>query len=42
MAENSFSTYISHTAKLLEAHAESEQELLLQAKEELQGKAEQH
>ena len=33
--------YIHHTAKLLDAHAESEQELLLQAKEELLGKAKQ-
>jgi len=33
--------YMRHTAKLLEAHAESEQELLLQAKEELLGTAKQ-
>jgi len=34
LAEISFRTYISHTAKLLEARAESAQELL--------GKTEQH
>lgn len=42
MAEISFRTYMSHIAKLLEAYAESEQELLLQAREEFLGKAEQH
>ena len=34
-------TYVSHTTKLLEAHAESEQELLLRAREELVRKGQQ-